>query len=246
MPGQLSPFGTPSPHVLIPLPANIPPAAAAVIAALPQLLLAVLYFTTNAVLTTYYLSHESSLFATGPARPLRVSADAEGAQTTSLHLTLPVPVSALLMLWFVGMAFVLGQSFFAVSVRLVDVSLSTGALGSDGGSVPVVAIGLSGVGFLVLLVMLVLLAVVVLALGLRRAPGVGVVNVEMIGNPMALPGGSCSAVVSARCHPLAREKGLWRKPVMWGVVREGVGFGISHCGFTAGRAGVVEAGRNYA
>jgi hypothetical protein len=246
MPGQLSAFGAPSPHTLIPLPSNIPPAAAAVIASLPQLLLVGLYFTANAVLTTYYLSRESSLFASGPARPLRVSADAEGAQTTSLHLTLPVPVSALLMVWFMGMAFVLSQSFFAVSIRLVDVSLSTDTLGSDGGSVLVVAIGVSGVGFLVLLAMLVLLAVVILGLGLRRAPGVGVVNGEMVGNPMALPGGSCSAVVSARCHPLAREKKLWRKPVMWGVVREGPGFGVSHCGFTAGRAGVVEAGRNYA
>ncbi|KAK4122382.1 hypothetical protein N657DRAFT_576349 [Parathielavia appendiculata] len=261
-PQHLPPFGsTPSPHALILLPASsIPPSAAAVLASLPQLLLANLYLAVNALLTTYYLSQESALFATGPApRSLRVSADdAEGEQTTSVYLTLPVPVSALLMACFMGLAFILSQSFFAVSVRLEEVhisslsgdealSLSSGSrVPSPAGERTIVALGFSGLGLLVLLVVFVLLAVAVVGLGLRRAPPVGVVNGDMFGNPMALPGGSCSAVLSARCHPLAREKGLWREPVMWGVVREGVGFGVSHCGFTAGRAGVVVPGRNYA
>lgn len=251
--GQLTAFGTASAHTLLPLPPTTPPAAAAVLASLPQLLLALLYLATNALLTTYYLSHESSLFARGPARPLRVSsaARAVGAQTASLYLTLPRPVSWLLMALFATLAFVLRQSCFAVAVRLVDVPVSRNALpadidgdGSDGPMV--VGLGLSGVGLLVLLAALVVLALAVLGLGLRRAPPAGLVNGEMLGNPMVLPAGSCSAVISARCHPLAREKGLERKPVMWGVVREGSGFDASHCAFTAGRAGAVGAGRNYA
>ncbi|KAK4031394.1 hypothetical protein C8A01DRAFT_21375, partial [Parachaetomium inaequale] len=252
---RLSPFGTASSYALIPLPSTTPPAAAAVVASLPQLLLAALYFAANALLTTYYLSHESSLFAAGPsATPLRVSAaHPAGAQTSSLYLTLPRAVSWLLMALFTGMAFVLSQSVFAVAVRRVDVPVSPEhalpAYYHPGGEPPivVVALGLSGVGLLVLLVVLVVLAVAVLALGLRRAPPpAGWAVNGVVGNPMALPGGSCSAVVSARCHPLASEKGLWRRPVMWGVVREGAGFGNSHCGFTGGRAGVVGAGRNYA
>ncbi|KAK3901392.1 hypothetical protein C8A05DRAFT_16426, partial [Staphylotrichum tortipilum] len=89
---------------------------------------------------------------------------------------------------------------------------------------------------------LVLLALGVLALGLRRVPSAGG---DATGNPMAMVGGSCSVVISARCHPLAREKGLAGGKVMWGVVREGSGLGESHCGFTRGRAGVVGVGRNY-
>jgi hypothetical protein len=205
-------------------------------------LLAALYLAVNPVLSAYFLSQESSRFAIGPVRPLRVSADAVGAQTASLCLTLPWSVSGALMVLFTAMAFVLSQSFFVVSVRLVDVS----TLDDSTTETPLVALGLSGVGLLTLLVMLVVLALVILGLGLRRAPAAGTVNGEMVGNPMAMPSGSCSVVVSARCHPLAREKGLWRKPVMWGVVRDGVGLGVSHCAFTAGRAGVVNAGRNYA
>ncbi|KAK3899776.1 hypothetical protein C8A05DRAFT_36590, partial [Staphylotrichum tortipilum] len=65
---RLSPFGAASPHALLPLPQSttLPPAAA-VVASLPQLLLALLYLATNALLTTYHLSHESALFATPPA-----------------------------------------------------------------------------------------------------------------------------------------------------------------------------------
>jgi hypothetical protein len=243
---RVSPFGTASPHALIPLPSTTPAAAAAVIASLPQLFLTLLDLATNSLLTTYYLSHESSLFATGSARPLRVSADPVGAQSSSLYLTLPRPVSWALMALFMGMSFVLSQSFFAVAVNLVDVPLSGNDEITASGAPPIIALGLSGVGLLTLLAALVVLAVGVLGLGLRRAPPVGLVNGEMCGNPMVLPAGSCSAVLSARCHALAREKGLWRKPVMWGVVRDGAGLGASHCGFTAGRAGEVGAGRNYA
>jgi hypothetical protein len=267
---RLSPFGTASPHALLLLPVNTPAAAAAVVASLPQLLLAALYFATNALLTSYFLSHESSLFALGPARPLRVSANPVGSQTTSLHLTLPRPVSALLMALFAAMSFVLSQSLFAVSVQLIDddplltnTSSPPNPPSSSEESATtkkIVGLGLSGVGLLTLVCLLLALAAGVITLGLRRAPPRAAAG-EMVGNPMALPAGSCSAVISARCHPergptsasATREVGggggeplLWGKPVMWGVVREGVGFAPGHCAFTAGRAGVLGAGRNYA
>ncbi|KAL2166598.1 hypothetical protein VTG60DRAFT_2467 [Thermothelomyces hinnuleus] len=265
---RLSPPGSASPHALLALPNTAPTgAAAAVVAALPQLLLAALYLTANALLTSYHLSHESSLFAAAAAaptawpRPLRVSsADPAGAQTSSLYLTLPHSVSAVLVSLFAGLSLVLSQSVFAVVVRRIEarVSMSPSSPSSSSSSPagnaaaaatapPIVALGLSDVGLVVLLAALVGLAAVVLGMGLRRAPPAGPANEKTLGNPMVLPGGSCSAVISARCHPLAREKGLWMKPVMWGVVREDGGpLAISHCGFTAGRAGPLEAGRSYA
>ncbi|KAK4248787.1 hypothetical protein C7999DRAFT_13309 [Corynascus novoguineensis] len=269
---RLTPLGTASPHSLLVLPATSPAAAAALVASLPQLLVATLYLTADALLTTYYLSHESSLFAVpaaaGPTaaawpHPLRVSSTnapgTAGAQTSSLHLTLPRPVSGVLMAFFAGLSLVLSRSVFAVAVQRVDVrllSLSTSSSPSDAaaaavtaaGTDPIVAVGLSGVGLVVLLAALVSLALAVLGLGLRRAPPAGLAaGGRLLGNPMVLPGGSCSAVISARCHPLAREKGLWGKRVMWGVVwEEGVGsIAVSHCGFTAGRAGALEIGRRY-
>ena len=251
---------TSSPYNLVlGLSSVIPVAAAAFLVSLPHLLLGMLYLATNALLTTFYFSHESSLFATTPPRPLRVSAAVpEGAQTPSglLRLTLPRRVSSVLMVVFMVMGFLLSRGFWAIGVRFVDPNIMDNSDSVTTRS----AIGLSPAPLLTLLTFLLILAFTILGFGLRRAPSVGAG-----GNPMALAGGSCSAVISARCHPLARERdGLWLKPVMWGVVREGNlpssgtatrntsgswgwgGVAVSHCGFTAGRAGVVEPGREYA
>jgi len=215
-------------------------AGAAVMAALPHVLVGVLYLVVNGVLSGYWVSQESSEFAVTcrEGRALRVSEGAEGLQRTSLYLTLPRPVSWGVMTLFAGMGFVVSQSFFLVSVRDV---------GEEGTVRTVSALAFSGVGLLTLLACLVLLAVFVLGLGMRRAPAAGMVNGGQAGNPMAMPGGSCSAVISARCHRLpGQPRGIWKMPVVWGVVREGVGMEPSHCSFTTGRAAMVEVGRNYA
>ncbi|KAH6630933.1 hypothetical protein B0J18DRAFT_116346 [Chaetomium sp. MPI-SDFR-AT-0129] len=333
---SLSALGLADPHALIRFPftssstTTPPPAAIAVLAAVPQLLLAALYLSVNSLLTTYYLSHESSLFAMGGhpvgpvGRPLRVSADPVGAQTTGIRLTLPHVVSCPLTVLFAGMSFLTGQSFFAVVVRAVPVSIPPTASPDAAGESPsLVALGTSGQALVALLIALGLLALAVITLGMRRAPSAITVKGEMVGNPMVMPGGSCSAVVSARCQPVGgreslappvrgsmgkpgrksesvvpvrvstvrlsmaremaseettegtgtrtepgtgaetgtggmekrgmrmeiretRETALWRRPVMWGVIREGNGYGVSHCGFTAGRAGTVGMGRSYA
>ncbi|KAK4141295.1 uncharacterized protein C8A04DRAFT_14224 [Dichotomopilus funicola] len=258
---SLSALGLADPHALIRFPftpsstTTLPPAAIAVLAAVPQLLFAVLYLSVNSLLTTYYLSHESSLFAMGGhpvgpvGRPLRVSADPVGAQTTGVRLTLPHVVSLPLAVLFAGMSFLTGQSFVAVVVRAVPVSVSPTASPDAAGESPsLVALGTSGQALVALLIALGLLAIAVVTLGMRRAPSAITVKGEMIGNPMVMPGGSCSAVVSARCQPVGgrEETALWRRPVMWGVTREGNGYGVSHCGFTAGRAGTVGMGRSYA
>lgn len=218
-------------------------AGAAVMAALPHVLVGGLYLVVNGVLSGYWVSQESSEFAVTcrEGRTLRVSEGAEGLQRTSLYLTLPRPVSWGVMTLFAGMGFVASQSFFVVSVKGIGGEGMGGTVGT------VRALGFSGVGLLALLACLVLLAIFVLGLGMRRAPAAGMVNGEQVGNPMAMPGGSCSAVISARCHRLpGQPRGTWKMPVVWGVVREGVGMEPSNCGFTTGRVAMVEVGRNYA
>jgi hypothetical protein len=56
--------------------------------------------------------------------------------------------------------------------------------------------------------------------GFRRfAPGI----------PVA---GSCSAAISAACHPPHDDTSAALKPVKWGVVNEGAG-GVGHCSFSS-------------
>jgi hypothetical protein len=235
--GLLTPFGVATPYSTFVLPTPISTVQMAILASLPQVLLAILYLTTNSLLTTYYLSHEFSLFALGP-QPLRVSSDPAGAQTTSLYLTLPRPVSWLLLAFFAATAFVLSQAVFPAVIVL--------SLSSDSLPNPVVALSLSTQALLVLLALLTGLILVLLALGLRRAPAAVLVNGQAKGNPAVLRGGSCSAVVSAKCQPVRGEFEPWRQRLSYGVVTEAVGMQEGRCAFSSGGVGAVDVGRCYA
>ncbi len=217
----------------------------ALVAALPQLPVAVLYLAVNALLTTYFLGHEFALFAAGgggggsggsgggssssgdgPAtssraprpRPLRVSSSPAGQQTTSLYLTLPRPVSWLLLALFAGMGFLTSQAVSPL-VYFDGGGDDDDDAGSPSSSPPPqpqsqprpnVVLALNTTALLAVLAILAVLLVLVLGLGLRRAPPAPLVNAydekrgrELRGNPLAqaLRGGSCSAVFSAACHP---------------------------------------------
>lgn len=237
--GHLSSLGKASPHAVSMFPASTPASGAALVASLPQVLLGMLYLATNALLTSFFLSHESTLYAVGQRLPLRVSADPEGHQTTSLYLTLPRPVSWLLVALFAAMGFVLSQSCFVVAIKLLPAS-------DSGSSSTIVGLGFSGVGLLTLLALLVILTVLVLGLAFRRAPPSVMVNGQAIGNPLALPAGSSSAVLSARCHRVPGETDVWQWPVAWGVVHEGLGMEVSHCTYSARGVGQLDAARSYA
>ncbi|KAI0473140.1 hypothetical protein GGR56DRAFT_698130 [Xylariaceae sp. FL0804] len=280
--GSLSPFGRASSDNTFELPPSSSSSSSslstttpysttqvAVIAALPQLLLAVLYLTTNSLLTTYFLSQECALFALGP-RCLRVSAGPRAAQTTSLYLTLPRPVSWLLLLVFAALGLVLSQALFPAATAAAAAGTTT--------STAISAVSLSSAALLALAALLAaLLVAVVLGLGLRLTPAAAVALPSsasasggpskkdrsgrpsaLRGNPLALPGGACSAVLAARCHGhVGRCEGeLWLGPVGFGVVREealadggGRGGGqqqAATCGFTAGTMGSVDAAGVYA
>ncbi|KAL8391994.1 hypothetical protein RB595_002271 [Gaeumannomyces hyphopodioides] len=240
----LSTLGSAAPTAVYALPASMPASAAALVAAVPQLLLGVLYLAVNALLTTMYLSHESSLHALAEPRPLRVSSAPRGAQTTSFYLTLPRPASWVLAALFAGMGFVLSQSVFVVA----------GATTGNASRPDVVALGFSGTGLLALLAALVVLAAGALGLGLRRAPAAVMVNGQALGNPLVLDAGSCSAVVSARCQPLRDAEGgvgdedadLDERPLCWGVVRQTAGMVVSHCTYSARGVERLDMSRAYA
>lgn len=231
------PFSTFGEPVLVyRLPESAPQAGLAIVTALPHLLLAILYFSTNALLTTYFLSHEFSQFAIpGTLTSLRVSSgQPSGAQTTSLYLTLPRPLSWLLFFLVLSMAVMLSQGVF-----LTTLSHTNGGTCS--------AIAFSPLPLLILLILLVILGLFILAHSVRRADTTPAVQEgRPAGNPLALKGGSCSAVISARCHRVPHEMDVETLAVEWGVVREGVGMSAGHATFSGRPVGPVTVGRVYA
>ncbi|KAI1122875.1 hypothetical protein F5Y10DRAFT_64035 [Nemania abortiva] len=234
--GVSTPFGTATPETIFSFPAPVDISQLALVAALPQLLLAILYLSTNALLTTYFLSHEFSLFALGP-RSLRVSSNPAGTQTASLYLSLPRPISWLLLATFAALGFVLSQAVFPI------VSFST----TTGQSTPQVAF--SSQALLVLLVLLALVLFSVLALGVRRTPAPALADGSAAkGNPLALAGGVCSALISARCHASGDQGEFWLGPVAWGVVDvpEAGEERRGRCAFTGNAVRMLDPEREYA
>ncbi|KAI1418494.1 hypothetical protein F5Y13DRAFT_176568 [Hypoxylon sp. FL1857] len=247
----LTRFGVATPQFSFLPPSPFGTAQMPLVTALPQLLLAALYLVTNAHLTTYFLSHELSLFARSP-RSLRVSSNPAGEQTTSLFLTLPRPVSWTLLAWFAAMGFSLSQAVFPGVITFSSSnSPSTGPRPTD----RIVAVSFSTQALLALLALLVALLLAILILGCRRTGAASFASGEAKGNPLVLRGGSCSAVISAKCHHhdiappgLPRqqnEREPWLRSIAWGVVEEGSGMRPGRCGFSANGVGCVDAGRNY-
>ncbi|KAI1750761.1 hypothetical protein F4782DRAFT_232161 [Xylaria castorea] len=228
--GISTPFGTATPETTFSFPTPVDTTQLAIIVALPQLLLAILYLSTNALLTTYFQSHELSLFALGP-RSLRVSSNPAGTQTASLYLSLPRPVSWFLLATFAALGFVLSQAVFplasapAATTTTPRVAFNTQAL-------------------LILIVLLAIVLFAILALGLRRTPAAALG--EARGNPLAISGGSCSALISARCHAARGEGEFWLGPLTWGVVEEATDQRPGRCAFTSNAVGVLDTEREYA
>ncbi|OHE95279.1 hypothetical protein CORC01_09424 [Colletotrichum orchidophilum] len=240
---SLGAFGSALPHELYPLPDGSPRAGVAIVAALPHLLLAALYLSTNALLSTYYLSHELSQYALpGISLPLRVSSGRpRGTQTTSLYLTLPRPLSWLLLALFAALGLVLSN---AVPVVSVDMRPATR---DDRFPEPINGVGFSGVGLLAFLALMVVVVALVLGLGFRRAdPSPTSVDGEKAGNPLVLRGGSCSAVITSRCHRPPSDVGAAHRNVAWGVVDEESDTTFGHATFTSQAVSVLDPAKGYA
>lgn len=246
----LSPFGVASPHSTYLLQtsaaSSIPAGSLAIVTSLPQILLAGLYFATNTLLTAYFLSRESSLHAVlahNSHRALRVSSDPEGHQTTSLYMTLPRPASWGLAVYFAAMGFVMSQACFVVSLTS---SGSPDPSDPDASPQHLLGVGFSGVALAILLAMLIVLFLAVVVPGFLRAPAVTMADGRTVGNPLVFEGGSCSAVVSARCHRVPHEADVYRQPVAWGVVSETPGATVSHATYSARPLGELDPTRRYA
>lgn len=191
----------------------------------PQLIISIIYFAFNALFTCMLLAHEWNSY-TYKRKPLRVTGPKDQQRSTyylSLPYTYAIPLMALsgLLHWLVS------QSFFLVRF---DHYKSTGEFSRS-----ISNCGYSCIAIIAAMIVGSILVLLALAMGCRRyKPGI----------PTA---GSCSAAISAACHPPPGDKEVATLPVQWGAVEllESSN-GVGHCSFTSREVSMPVGGRVYA
>ncbi len=198
---------------------------AAVLVNIPQLILSLNYFFINSHLTSMLAAYEWRRFAT-EWKGLRVTRPI-GAQKSTYFLQLPyryaiplLTMSALLH-WLVSQAF-----FLAKIVALKD--------GQENVENSTTMFGFSPIAMLFALVAGSVVFFGVLGLALRRYKSC---------MPLA---SSCSAAISAACHPRPSEgRGIATRQLRWGVLSLNQD-GSEHCGFGSSDVQPLITGRLYA
>ena len=194
-----------------------------IVANIPQALLSYFYLFFNGVLTSMLVGEEWTHYYLN-RKPLRVSSP-KGLQRSTYWLQVPYRYSLPLNVLSGILHWSASQSLFMVLLdvmtddtpRQVDQQQSVASLGYS----PIAIILTTLVGSVIVLVGS--------TLALRRYPA---------GMPLA---GSCSAVISAACHPPKDDTEAALAPVQWGVVRSDVEHeelpvqheDVRHCSFTS-------------
>lgn len=191
----------------------------------PQIILSFLYFAYNGMFTCMLLAEEWSAY--GFKRNfLRVTTPRE-QQRSTYRLQLPYRYGIPLLMASSVLHWLVSQSIFLARVNVVDSQ-----------NLEVVDAGLSTCGYspIAIIFAIILGSVIVLvgiANGLRKA---------RVGMPLV---GSCSAAISAACHPPKEDVDASLKRVMWGIVAEGSS-NTSDCSFTSFKVEAPVVGTLYA
>ena len=199
----------------------------------PQILLSFLYFAYNGIFTCMLLAEEWSAYAS-KRRFLRVTSPI-GGQRSTYRLQLPYRYGVPLLIGSSTLHWLVSQSIFLARVNVID---------PTGGEVFGVSnSGISTCGYSpIALIFVIILGSIVVLLGI--ANGFRKVRVGM---PLA---GSCSAAISAACHPPTADVDASLKRVMWGVVAEEssehLGKSFGHCSFTSLKVKAPIVGKWYA
>ena len=204
----------------------------------PQILLSFLYFTYNGLFTCMLVAEEWSAYGS-KRNYLRVTTP-RGRQRSTYRLQIPyrygVPllIASSILHWFVS------QSIFLARINVIDI---------QGNEVPDATISTCGYSPIAQISVIILGSLVVL---------VGIANgfrMGRVGMPLA---GSCSAAISAACHPPETDTDASLKRVMWGVVKDESGKStgnrtrdrngdrVGHCSFTSFDVEAPIVGRRYA
>ncbi|KAI9801518.1 MAG: hypothetical protein M1833_002750 [Piccolia ochrophora] len=207
-----------------------------IVANLPQLILSFLYLTYNGLLTCNLMDHEWSQYSQ-VRRPLRVSLP-EGQQTSTYWLELPYAYALPLLSGSALLHWLFSQSLFLVNITFYDYKddETTEFLGLTKENVDASSRSFYNLGFSPMAIVFSVFVSLILLIGaglnsLRRYPA-------------GLPAGSsCSAVISAACHPPRNDTNASVKHVQWGVV-EGTET-CDHCSFTSHSVSFPVQGKTY-
>ena len=196
----------------------------------PQILLSFLYLAYNGIFTCILLAEEWNAYA-HKSKFLRVTSPT-GGQRSTYRLQLPYRYGIPLLIGSSTLHWLISQSIFITRVNMFD---------STGAEVPGVSVSTCGYSPIAIIFVIILGSIVVL---IGIASGFRKVGVSM---PLA---GSCSATISAACHPPVSDVNPSMKRVMWGVVaKEGFNLSdesIGHCSFTSLEVEAPIVGNEYA
>jgi hypothetical protein len=188
----------------------------------------------NAVFTAILLLDEWNLFAL-KCQPLRVS-EPSGQQRSKSYISIPYHYGIPIILLSIILHWLISESIFLVRIT----AMNGGQIAEDSS---ISAIGYSTLALLLAFLICFLMLAFINAKALRKA-----------GSDAPLVG-SCSAAISAACHPAKEEGDISTRSIQWGVVR-GAGetegswktkdkdFG--HCSFSSRGVAPPIPGRFYA
>lgn len=178
---------------------------------LPQTILSFLYLMYNSLYTNMLLAHEWNHFA-HRRKPLRVTSPTSQQRSTYFlqfpyRYAIPLIVFSALMHWLVS------QSIFLAHITVLTNQ------GVEDQSADLITCGFSCIAIIFVIIVGSLMVVAVLVTGCQRLkPGIPVAS-------------SCSAAISAACHPPSDDVNAAFLPLMWGVAKEGEDVG--HCSFSS-------------
>ena len=196
----------------------------------PQLILSFIYLTYNSLFTCMLLAKEWRGYAC-KRRYLRVTT-ANAEQRSTYYLQLPYRYGIPLLIASGTLHWLVSQSIFLARVTVLD---------DTGVEDPTDSISTCGYSNIAIIFVLIFGSVVVL---IGFAHGFRKFDAKM---PLA---GSCSAAISAACHPPENDKDASSKPLMWGAIDRGAESDdsntIGHCSFTSFEVSPPVEGRLYA
>ena len=196
----------------------------------PQLILSFLYLTYNGLFTSMLLAKEWSGFA-HHRKTLRITSPKDQQRSTywlqlPYRYSIPLSVTSSLLHWLVS------QSIFLARVTVLDPT------GAEDTSQSISTCGYSNIAIIFVISFGSILPLIAIVYGFRRYPS---------GMPLAA---SCSAAISAACHPPEADIDAASKPLQWGVTGEVVetnaGRKVGHCSFTSLEVTAPVEGQLYA
>ncbi|OCL09335.1 hypothetical protein AOQ84DRAFT_431347 [Glonium stellatum] len=197
-----------------------------ILANVPQAVLSYLYLCFNALYTCMLVAHEWARFFY-ERRTLRVTSPSS-QQRSSYWLQLPYTYAVPLTVASGLLHWLASQSLFMVQITVVN---------DDGEPDPGLSISTCGYSPVAIILTTIVGSFIVLGgigTALRRYPA---------GMPLA---SSCSAAISAACHPPSEDIDAAVLPVQWGVVDGGGKGEVGHCTFTSMRVTEPVPGKLYA